>query len=158
MRRSRSRPFRAVALGAARLAATPFAAGLPAAPALRRGRAPDSFADLAAKLLPAVVNISSSQHVEARANGGPAAGPEMPMFPPGSPFEQFFKDFLDRNRPAAARAARARPGDTAAAPERRTQSLGFGLHHRSVRPRRDQQPRDRRRRRDHRDAAGQHHR
>ena len=38
---------------------------------------------------------------QARA-GDPAAGPEMPMFPPGSPFEQFFKDFLNRNRPPAA--------------------------------------------------------
>ena len=60
--------------------------------------APDSFADLAAKLLPAVVNISSTQAVQARA-GAPGAGPEIPMFPPGSPFEQFFKDFLNRNRP-----------------------------------------------------------
>ena len=29
------------------------------------------------------------------------------MFPPGSPFEQFFKDFLNRNRPARAVAAAA---------------------------------------------------
>ena len=29
----------------------------------------------------------------------PGAGPEIPLFPPGSPFEQFFKDFLNRNRP-----------------------------------------------------------
>ena len=57
----------------------------------------DSFADLAAQLLPAVVNISSTQKAEARADRD--AGPEVPQFPPGSPFEQFFKDFLDRNRP-----------------------------------------------------------
>ena len=57
--------------------------------------APDSFADLAAQLLPAVVNISSSQKLEQRAD----RGPEIPGFPPGSPFEQFFRDFLDRNRP-----------------------------------------------------------
>ncbi len=64
-------------------------------PAAARG-APDSFADLAGTLLPAVVNISSSQNAQARADRG---GPEVPSFPPGSPFEQFFKDFLDRNRP-----------------------------------------------------------
>src|SRR5579875_3080866 len=68
------------------------------APALARP-APDGFADLAARLLPAVVNISSTQSVQANAGGGQGAGPDMPMFPPGSPFEQFFKDFLNRNHP-----------------------------------------------------------
>ncbi len=75
--------------------ATAFA--LPASiplPATARG-APDSFADLAAQLLPSVVNVSSTQKLEARAD----RGPEVPGFPPGSPFEQFFRDFLDRNRP-----------------------------------------------------------
>jgi len=52
---------------------------------------PDSFADLAEKLLPAVVNISTSQTVKADRT------PEMPQFPPGSPFEEFFKDFMERN-------------------------------------------------------------
>ena len=64
--------------------------------AFARG-APDSFADLAEKLLPAVVNVSSTQ--SAQAKNGPQAGPDIPMFPPGSPFEQFFKDFLNRGRP-----------------------------------------------------------
>ena len=27
------------------------------------------------------------------------AGPDRPQFPPGSPFEEFFKDFFDRQRP-----------------------------------------------------------
>ncbi len=57
--------------------------------------APDGFADLAASLLPAVVNISSSQTVKA----GAGAGPEVPSFPPGSPFEQFFHDFMNRHNP-----------------------------------------------------------
>src|SRR5215472_18951229 len=70
------------------------------APAAARG-APDSFADLAEKLLPAVVNISSTQEAQARA--GAPSGPEVPLFPPGSPFEQFFKDFLNRNRPGQPR-------------------------------------------------------
>jgi serine protease Do len=54
---------------------------------------PDSFADLAAGLLPAVVNISSTQNVAASAE----KGPEMPVFPPGSPFEQFFHEFMNRH-------------------------------------------------------------
>ena len=53
---------------------------------------PGSFADLAAKVSPAVVNISST-HVETA-----QAGPEIPDFPKGSPFEQFFKPFLDQQR------------------------------------------------------------
>ena len=60
--------------------------------------APDSFADLAAALLPGVVNISSTQDVPASA-AGPSGGPDMPNFPPGSPFEQFFHDFMNRTHP-----------------------------------------------------------
>ena len=56
--------------------------------------APQSFANLAEELLPAVVNISTTQVIESR--GG---RPDMPQFPPGSPFEDFFKDFLDKNAP-----------------------------------------------------------
>ena len=52
--------------------------------------APASFADLAAKLLPAVVNISTTQTIR-----NPERLPEMPQFPPGSPFEEFFKDFME---------------------------------------------------------------
>ncbi|MBL6958570.1 MAG: DegQ family serine endoprotease [Rhodospirillales bacterium] len=55
--------------------------------------APESFADLAEKLLPSVVNISTTQTIEGR------TGPELPQVPPGSPFEDFFKDFFDRNSP-----------------------------------------------------------
>ncbi|HYM30325.1 MAG TPA: trypsin-like peptidase domain-containing protein, partial [Candidatus Cybelea sp.] len=69
-------------------------------PALARS-APESFADLAEKLTPAVVNVSTTQKVADK------SGPDlqMPQFPPGSPFEEFFKDFFDRqqkngNRPA----------------------------------------------------------
>ena len=58
--------------------------------------APDSFADLADKLLPAVVNISTTQSVKAE-HGDKI--PDMPQFPPGSPFEDFFKDFFKHNHP-----------------------------------------------------------
>lgn len=55
--------------------------------------APESFADLAEKLLPSVVNISTTQTIEGRER------PTMPQVPPGSPFEDFFKEFFDRNGP-----------------------------------------------------------
>ena len=48
----------------------------------------------------------------------------MPIFPPGSPFEQFFKDFLNRNRrPGPGRRWRRRHPPAA----RRAQSLGSGF-------------------------------
>jgi serine protease Do len=53
--------------------------------------APESFADTAERLLPAVVNISSTQKMEE-----PGDYPDMPQFPPGSPFEDFFEEFMDR--------------------------------------------------------------
>ncbi len=56
-----------------------------------RAAAPDSFADLAEKLLPTVVNISTTTVVEGR------DGPTMPQLPPGSPFEDFFREFFERN-------------------------------------------------------------
>ena len=52
---------------------------------------PASFADLAEKLSPSVVNISSTQKVVV-----PQDFPEIPDFPDGSPFEDFFKDFMER--------------------------------------------------------------
>ena len=49
---------------------------------------PGSFADLAEKLMPSVVNISTTQTVVTKNN--PFPGFE---FPPGSPFEDMFKEF-----------------------------------------------------------------
>ena len=49
---------------------------------------PGSFADLAEKLMPSVVNISSTQTVVTKSN--PFPGFE---FPPGSPFEDMFREF-----------------------------------------------------------------
>jgi serine protease Do len=125
MRLTASRPLRATALALAVVLATPLAAGVPFAPAVARA-APDSFADLAAKLLPAVVNISSTTSLQAH-NAAPGAnpGPEVPLFPPGSPFEQFFKDFLNRNRPGGQNGQNGQNGEPA--PERRMQSLGSGF-------------------------------
>ena len=48
---------------------------------------PDSFADLAERLMPSVVNISTTQTIKTTANPFPF------KFPPGSPFEEMFKDY-----------------------------------------------------------------
>jgi len=48
---------------------------------------PNSFADLAERLMPSVVNISTTQIIKT------AATPFPFKFPPGSPFEEMFKDF-----------------------------------------------------------------
>ena len=48
---------------------------------------PASFADLAERLMPSVVNISTTQTVVTNVNPFPFE------FPPGSPFEDMFKDF-----------------------------------------------------------------
>ena len=58
---------------------------LMANPAVAR-QAPESFADLAERLSPSVVNISTTQKVE-----GDDPGPFEFQFPPGSPFEKFFE-------------------------------------------------------------------
>ena len=57
-------------------------------PAAARGVG-ESFADLAEKALPAVVNISTTQTIVTEGR---------PELPPGAPFEDFFKDFFDKNR------------------------------------------------------------
>ncbi len=117
----RSPIARAAVLGVATVLAAPVLAPTADAPAYARG-ASDSFADLAARLLPAVVNVSSTQTITA-GNAGPDLGPEMPMFPPGSPFEQFFKDFLNRHH----QGGQGGQGDEQPEPEQRLQSLGSGF-------------------------------
>src|SRR5262245_11696572 len=102
-------------------AADALAGAAPGAPAAQSPRLPSSpqlpvtvpanvlagstgFADLAERLLPTVVNISTSQTLKRR--------PEQnqPQVPQGTPFDDFFKNFTDReNRP------------------RRVQSLGSGF-------------------------------
>ena len=67
--------------------------------ALARG-VPDGFADLAERLMPAVVNISTSQTVDTSAT------------PPGQPpfndfFEEFFRQRQDPQAPAAAKCRRS---------------------------------------------------
>jgi serine protease Do len=54
------------------------------------GGIPDSFAELADRLSPAVVNITTTTNVADVTDG------MRPVLPPGSPFEDFFRDFMDR--------------------------------------------------------------
>ena len=110
-------------------AAVVLTVAVPAMPrlgtAVEARSAPESFADLAAKLLPAVVNISSSQSIAARGDRG---SPDVPQFPPGSPFERFFRDFMERNRPPGSPpGANPSPRGERNAPTRRSQSLGSGF-------------------------------
>ena len=83
-------PFRMTRLKPLRLVAA-LGLGLtlalaPMAPAFARG-APESFAELAEQVSPSVVNITTSAVVAAPTGGGP-------IVPEGSPFEDFFRDFM----------------------------------------------------------------
>ena len=110
---------------------------LAAAPALARP-APDSFADLAARLLPSVVNISSTETVADDSqdddddapgdavpdHGGKEPGVQTPSpaIPPGSPFDKFFHDFMNKHGGPG-----GTPGGSPAAPGHKMQSLGSGF-------------------------------
>ncbi len=88
--RQAPRVFLALALG--------LSLALGSALDVRAQAAPDSFADLAQQISPSVVNITTSAMVAAPTGNGP-------MVPEGSPFEDFFRDFMTarwRRRPAGA--------------------------------------------------------
>ena len=71
------------------------ATAMMSAPAFARG--PEGIADVAEKVIDAVVNISTTQTVEAK--GGNSEGRRaIPQLPPGSPFEEFFDDFFKNRR------------------------------------------------------------
>ncbi|HEX2527276.1 MAG TPA: DegQ family serine endoprotease [Geminicoccus sp.] len=107
------RPSKRTALAAA-LAAVLLGGSLPTGAVLAQQVSPPSFAPLVEKVAPAVVNISTSKQVKA---GDQQAMP-MPQFPPGSPFEEFFKEFFDQNR----RQQQQQPEQ-----QRRAFSLGSGF-------------------------------
>jgi serine protease Do len=79
-------------------------------PGMPQPYGPSSVADLAAKLSPAVVNISTSQKVSGQQQQVP-----MPDLPPGSPFRDFFED-LFKDQP-----------ENRDNPSRRVNSLGSGF-------------------------------
>ncbi|MFZ4409050.1 MAG: DegQ family serine endoprotease [Paracraurococcus sp.] len=113
-----------LAAGAQPASAPADAAPLNAPVAVPMRDAPSSFAPLARQLLPAVVNISTTQTLQARANRPDA--PELPQAPPGSPFEEFFRDFFNRNRPNGGPGGPGGGGEQPQRP-RRAQSLGSGF-------------------------------
>src|SRR6195256_5901590 len=94
---------------------------LMAAPASARG--PDGIADIAEKVIDAVVNISTSQTVEAKGGSGDGRG-VMPQLPPGSPFEEFFDDFFKNRRGGGGPGGNSKGGDLQ---PRKTNSLGSGF-------------------------------
>ncbi len=129
----------ALPMGAA-LAQAP--AATTAAPAVAPPVAPPptalpTLAPLVRHLLPSVVNISTSQNAPARNNAQPRQdAPDMPQLPPGSPFEEFFRDFFNRNRPPGAPGPQGEapapgrpgpPGQPGQPPRRGAQSLGSGF-------------------------------
>lgn len=113
------RPSRPAALLRAVIGAG-VAAALTISPAAARG--PDGIADVAEKVIDAVVNISTSQTVDARGGDGPNA---MPQLPPGSPFEEFFDDFFKNRRGGGGRGADKGGGNNFQ--PRKVNSLGSGF-------------------------------
>jgi serine protease Do len=91
------------------------ASALVSAPAFARG--PEGVADVAEKVIDAVVNISTSQTVEAK--GGDGGRGAIPQLPPGSPFEEFFDDFFKNRRGGGKGGGDLQP--------RKTNSLGSGF-------------------------------
>ncbi len=53
---------------------------------------PSSFADLVEELSPSVVSIASTTIIENNSQN------QIPQFPEGSPFDEFFKDYFDRDQ------------------------------------------------------------
>ena len=101
-----------------------------AAPAEARG--PDGIADVAEKVIDAVVNISTTQNVEAKNNsgadknsnddkGGQERGSKRganPQLPPDSPFSEFFDEFFKNRRGG---------GDSKGNSAQKVNSLGSGF-------------------------------
>ena len=106
----------AICLGAASMLSAPVFSG----PALARG--PDGIADVAEKVIDAVVNISTSQTVEAKGGSSGSDRGAMPQLPPGSPFEEFFDDFFKNRRGGPG--GNSKGGDLQ---PRKTNSLGSGF-------------------------------
>jgi serine protease Do len=75
-----------------------------------RAAGPESVANAAARLLPAVVNISTTQKVESGSGQVP-----VPNLPENSPFKEFFDDFFEKQQ---------REGEQ---PQRKVSSLGSGF-------------------------------
>src|SRR5688572_25995514 len=89
------------------LAALAFCLTMLMAAGSSQARGPESVADIAEQLIDAVVNISTSQTLKS------PDGTPLPKVPEGSPFEDLFEDFFNKE-------GRTRP-------DRRVSSLGSGF-------------------------------
>ena len=69
------------------------AVAIPLVAGAAQARGPDNIADVAEKVINAVVNVSTSQSVDNRNSATPS-----PSLPPGSPFEEFFDEFFKNRR------------------------------------------------------------
>lgn len=94
MRRVRAWPMRALAVG---LCTIVLAGAGSLRPVSANTPGPKSVAPIAKKLQAAVVNISTAQKVETRRRGA------LPTVPKGSPFEDLFEDFFDKDGGQGAR-------------------------------------------------------
>ena len=94
-----------------------------AAPAVFARPAPDSFADLAEQVSPAVVNISTVQEM-GPAFTGQRGGPQQSPFPEGHPMEDLFKRFF---RPDAPGAPFGMPESMPGAPGQVVRGVGSGF-------------------------------
>ena len=103
--------FAALALGTTGLAIPALAQETVPNPEIVDPRGPVPVADLAERLLDAVVNISTTQNVAA----GPRRGAPRGRAPEGSPFQEFFDDFFSED------------GDGPRRNNRRVNSLGSGF-------------------------------
>ena len=116
---------------------------LPVSPAGAQ-RGPDKIADVAENVIEAVVNISTSQTLDASSSrgggsgrnergggergergGGGGSGDATPQVPPGSPFEDFFEEFFKNRRgPGGQQGENNQRGQNT---PRRVNSLGSGF-------------------------------
>ncbi len=98
----------AAAAGSTNAATGRAAASIPSATV----RGPENIADVAEKVVDAVVNVSTSEKVDPRVG-------EVPDLPPGSPMEKFFEDFFKHHHDQGGNDAESEP--------RRINSLGSGF-------------------------------
>jgi serine protease Do len=122
---------------------TAFAAAAIALPLLAgtaQARGPEKIADVAENVIEAVVNISTSQTLDASSSrnrnerggserggnerGGGGGGEATPQVPPGSPFEDFFEEFFKNRRGPGQQGENNQRGQNT---PRRVNSLGSGF-------------------------------
>jgi serine protease Do len=102
--------------------AVALAAGVAGPGTASAGQGPDSVADLAAKLIDAVVNISTTQTIAEQRQV------PLPQVPEGSPFQDFFDEFFDQQNKGGDKGnGDEGGGDEGEGNPQKVQSLGSGF-------------------------------